>query len=67
MEERIIELEIRSSFQEQKIETLQEAVYAQLKEIEKLSARLAAAERHIVRLSSGSAGEPPADEKPPHY
>jgi uncharacterized coiled-coil protein SlyX len=33
MEERIIELEIRSSFQEQKIETLQEAVYAQLKEI----------------------------------
>jgi len=64
LEERIIELEIRSSFQAEKLEALSDALYAQQKEIDRLTARLTAAER---RTTGGDEGGNPAHEKPPHY
>ena len=68
MEERIIELEIRSSFQDQKLEALSEALYAQQKEIDRLTSRLEAADRRIAQLGEGDgAGPSPANDEPPHY
>ena len=67
MEKRIIELEIRSAFQEQKIEALNEAVFSQLKDLEKLAGRVAALERRLTAATSTTEEVGPADEKPPHY
>ena len=69
MEERIIELEIRSSFQAEKLEALSDALYAQQKALDRLAARLAAAERRLAQGDDGDGGrgESPANEKPPHY
>lgn len=65
LEERIIELEIRSSFQAEKLEALSDALYVQQKELDRLAARLAAAERRMTSGDDEDGG--PANEKPPHY
>lgn len=68
MEERITELEIRSSFQDEKLRLLNDALYAQQKELDKLAARLRVTEQRLARLAGASEGEAPAsDEQPPHY
>ncbi|MCF6262698.1 MAG: SlyX family protein [Xanthomonadales bacterium] len=68
MEKRLIELESRLTFQDDLIESLNEAVIQQQKQIERLELiSKTLAER--LRGLSGSAGadESPGHEVPPHY
>ena len=66
-EQRLIDLEVKISLQEVAIETLQQTVFEQHREIGKLQDALS---RHIRRFEAAASGGldiGPADEKPPHY
>ena len=64
MEQRIVTLEIKLSFLEETLDTLNEVILAQGKELE-------AQRKKLERLEQpqGDAGQEsaPADERPPHY
>jgi SlyX protein len=64
-EERFIDIEIKLAHQEDLVESLNQRVYEQQKQIDQLEAMLAAlAER--VRTTS-QANQSPLNERPPHY
>jgi SlyX protein len=67
-EERLIDLEVRITRQDDLVETLNTQVYRQQKKIDELES-LCIALVNRVRDFSASASEPNAitDEKPPHY
>ena len=67
-EERLVEIETKIAFQEQTIKDLNDVVYEQQQEIERLGSICDALVKRIKELSEFAPGiEPPANEKPPHY
>lgn len=64
MEERIIELELRTMAQQQSIEELSDVLYSQQKEIDALKTMI----EHLSRkVSEPGLVDAKAVEKPPHY
>lgn len=66
-EDRLIEIEIKLSRQEDLVETLNQMVYRQQKKIDELETLCAALARRVVALQSGGTDSNTANEKPPHY
>jgi len=67
MEERIIELETKTAYQDRIIEELNEIVTAREKRIEKLEKRLDALARRLGEITQSFDGGPVEDPPPPHY
>ncbi len=66
-EERLVELEIRVTEQEDLIDKLDEVIVAQQATFDRLASRVEALMGRVQELSSKAATAGPADEKPPHY
>jgi SlyX protein len=67
-EERLVEIETKIAFQEQTIKDLNDVVYEQQQEIQRLGSLCDALAKRIKDLSEFAPGiEAPANEKPPHY
>jgi len=70
MQDRIIELESKFSFQEDTIQELNEVIIRQQRQIDELTRKLAQLGEQladvIAQRSEGQVTNP-ADEKPPHY
>jgi SlyX protein len=64
MEERVVELELRSMAQQQTIEELSEVLYRQQRELDALKARLQKLEQ---RVEEPGIVDPKQHERPPHY
>jgi SlyX protein len=60
-EERLVKIETQLAFQEQTIKELNDVLYEQQKEIDRLSKRV----EELLKTIPGI--EAPANEKPPHY
>jgi SlyX protein len=69
MQERLTEIEIKLSQQEDLLDTLNQTVYRQQEKIDELEALCAALARRLRDAAhSGDAEDSaPGDEKPPHY
>ena len=65
VEERLIDIEIKLSRQEDLLETLNQLVYQQRKKIDELEALCSALARHVNTAQDN--GPSPAHELPPHY
>ncbi len=66
MESRINELEIKLSYAEDLLETLNRTVFRQQEQIEVLHRQLSDLQRQVQAIPSRSPGSP-QDELPPHY
>ena len=67
-EERLVEIETKIAYHEQTIKDLNEEVYQQQQEIERLGSICDALVKRVKELSEGTQGiDEPANEKPPHY
>jgi SlyX protein len=64
MEERIVELELRSMAQQETIESLSEVLYRQQRELDALKARFEQLER---KVSEPGLIDAKVQERPPHY
>lgn len=64
---RIERLEIRVAYQDDTIETLNQAITAQWREIDRLTRRLATVEERLREAESRPAGAPQSEPPPPHY
>jgi SlyX protein len=67
IEERLINIETKITFQEDLIEELNKTVYQQQQKIERLEAICKSLAGHIQSLSEGRNDGMPANERPPHY
>jgi uncharacterized coiled-coil protein SlyX len=65
LSERIDALEVRLSYQDETIETLNQTVTAQWKQIDALTRQLAELRDRLRDAEHGAPG--PANERPPHY
>ncbi len=66
--ERLVEIETKIAFQEQTIEDLNDVLYKQQQEIERLGSICDALVKRVKELSAFTPGiDAPANEKPPHY
>lgn len=68
MEDRLVDIEIKLTRQEDMLESLNQTVYQQQKKIDELQAICTALASHV-RARNEQQGEPrlPIDERPPHY
>jgi SlyX protein len=67
-EERLVEIETKIAFQEKTIKDLNDALYEQQQEIERLGDTCNALVKRVKELSESGLGiDAPANEKPPHY
>ncbi|MES2931871.1 MAG: SlyX family protein [Pseudomonadota bacterium] len=66
-EDRLIEIEIKLSRQEDTVETLNQVIYQQQKKIDHLEASLLALARRVKESSEASNEGNIANERPPHY
>jgi SlyX protein len=66
-EERLVDIEIKLSQQEDLVEELNKLVYLQQKKIDQLDQLCEALLRHVRELSDTVAERSAANEKPPHY
>ncbi len=67
-EERLVEIETKIAFQEQTIEDLNDVLYKQQQEIERLGSICDTLVKRVKELSESIPGiDAPANEKPPHY
>ena len=66
-EDRLTDIEIKLSHQEDTVEKLNMVVCQQQKKIDHLEAICEALIRHVKELSDGSAEQRTTDEPPPHY
>lgn len=67
-EERLVEIETKIAFQEQTIEDLNDVLYEQQQEIERLGSICDSLVKRVKELSEFNPGiDAPVDEKPPHY
>lgn len=66
-EDRLIDIEIKVSRQEDMVEALNQMVYQQQKKIGELEALCSALARRIKDMASTDMEANPANEKPPHY
>lgn len=68
IEKRLVEIETKIAFQEQTIKDLNDVLYQQQQEVERLGGVCDTLVNLINRLQeSGSGIDAPANEKPPHY
>lgn len=67
-EERLVEIETKISFQEQTIKDLNDVLYEQQQEIERLGSICDHLMKRVKELSEFNPGiDAPTNEKPPHY
>ena len=66
IEERLVNIEAKITFQEDLIEELNKTVYQQQKKLEQLEAICESLARHIESLAAANEGKP-VNERPPHY
>lgn len=67
-EDRLLEIETKLAFQEKTIKELNDELYSQQQEIERLKSICDTLAKHYKALSEISMGsDGPANEKPPHY
>ena len=67
-EERLVNIETKIAFQEKTIKDLNDVLYEQHQEIERLGAICNALMKRIKEISEFALGiDAPANEKPPHY
>jgi SlyX protein len=66
-DERLTEIEIKVSHQEDMLESLNQTVYQQQKKIDQLEAMVAALAKHLQQVREAGREIGPANEKPPHY
>jgi SlyX protein len=66
-EERLVEIEIKLTHQEDAVEELNQVVCQQQKKIDHLEALCEALIRHVKELSDGAAEQRTTNETPPHY
>jgi SlyX protein len=66
-EDRLIDIEIKVSRQEDMAEALNQMVYQQQKKIDELEALCSALARRLKEFASTDMESSPANEKPPHY
>lgn len=64
-EERLVDIEIKLSHQEDLVETLNRTVYEQGRHIDQLEALVMKLAEHVQTLRD--AGQAPINERPPHY
>jgi SlyX protein len=64
-EERFIDIEIKLAHQEDLVESLNQRVYEQQKQIDKLEAMLAGLAEYI--RNNAQSNQTPLNERPPHY
>ncbi|MCH2323733.1 MAG: SlyX family protein [Pseudomonadota bacterium] len=68
MEEKLIELETKYSFQEDLLQNLNEAIVKQQRELERLGDEIKHLQNQLLDLAENSLGNTGAEiEKPPHY
>lgn len=67
IEERLINIETKITFQEDLIEELNKTVYQQQQKIERLEAMCQSLAQHMKSLSAARNDGMPANERPPHY
>ena len=67
LEQRIIELETRLSYQDHTIEQLNEVVTAQQRQIDRLEDGLRAIRAHLQAGTSSGIRRPDEETPPPHY
>lgn len=67
IEERLVNIETKITFQEDLIEELNKTVYQQQQKLERLEAICKSLAGHIQSLSEGRSEGMPANERPPHY
>jgi uncharacterized coiled-coil protein SlyX len=65
LSDRIDSLEIRLTFQDATIETLNQTITAQWKQIDTLTRQLAELKERLQEAESNTSG--PVNERPPHY
>ncbi len=66
-EDRLIEIEIKLTHQEDMVEELNKVVYQQQQKIDHLETICEALIRHVKELSDGAAEQRTTTETPPHY
>jgi SlyX protein len=67
IEERLINIETKITFQEDLIEELNKTVYQQQKKLDRLEAICASLVRHIESMDEARNEGVSANERPPHY
>ena len=67
IEERLVNIEAKITFQEDLIEELNKMVYQQQQKLDRLEAVCESLARHIQSLSEARNEGMPANERPPHY
>ena len=67
MEQRLIEIEIKLTRQEDLLEALNQMVYSQQRKIDELQALCAALAAHIGNRADDGSDRRRPDERPPHY
>jgi SlyX protein len=67
IEERLVNIETKLTFQEDLIEELNKTVYQQQKKLDRLEAICESLVRHIESMAEERNGGMPANERPPHY
>jgi SlyX protein len=67
-EERLVEIETKIAYQEKTIKDLNDALYEQQQEIERLQDICNSLVKRVKELSGATLGiDAPANERPPHY
>jgi len=66
-EERMIELEIKVTRQEDLLDTLNQTVYEQQKKIDDLEKLCTELARRLKEVAANAGDRMPANERPPHY
>ena len=67
IEDRLVDIEIKLSYQEDTIRELNSVVCEQQKQIDQLESICKVLASRIKELSEALEGKPPLNEKPPHY
>ena len=67
LEERLVNIETKITYQEDLIEELNKTVYLQQQKLDRLEAICASLARHIQSLAEEGNEKPAANERPPHY
>ena len=66
-EDRLVDIEIRLTRQDDLVDTLNKTIYQQQKKIDELETLCTALARHIKDMRAMASEQGAADEKPPHY
>jgi SlyX protein len=67
IEERLVNIEAKITFQEDQIEELNKTVYQQQQKLDRLGAICESLARHIQSQDEAGNESKPANERPPHY